>query len=80
MRRTVVALAALAVACTSAVVQQAPDRTAELSQTEARAIVDNVRRCWSTDPGLLGLDTMVLPMQAYLSASGVIMAVYDHPG
>ena len=48
------------------------DDTSALSMSQRGAIGDYVRRCWSTDPGMLDLDKMQVLLTVTTDASGVV--------
>lgn len=48
------------------------DSTSALSLTQRGAIGDYVRRCWSTDPGMLDLDRMQVLLTVTTDAGGVV--------
>jgi hypothetical protein len=48
------------------------DDTAALSAAQRGAIGDSVRRCWSTDPGMLDLDKMEVLLTVTTDAGGVV--------
>jgi hypothetical protein len=48
------------------------DDTAALSMSQREAIGAYVRRCWTTDPGMLDLDKMQMLLTVTTDASGVV--------
>jgi hypothetical protein len=46
--------------------------TASLTLAQRGAIGDSVRRCWTTDPGMLDLDKMQVLLTVTTDASGVV--------
>jgi hypothetical protein len=48
------------------------DDTSALSATQRGAIGDSVRRCWSTDPGMLDLDKMEVLLTVTTDGGGVV--------
>lgn len=48
------------------------DDTSALSATQRGAIGDFVRRCWSTDPGMLDLDRMEVLLKVTTDSGGVV--------
>lgn len=48
------------------------DDTSALTLAQRGAIGDEVRRCWSTDPGMLDLDRMQVLLTVTTDASGVV--------
>ena len=55
------------------------DNTSEPTAAERGAIADYVRRCWSTDPGMLDLDRMQVLLAVTTDASGIARRVSVAP-
>jgi len=47
----------------------------ELTITETDAIAGRLRECWNFDPGMLGVENMIIEIRAYLNRDGTIRDV-----
>ena len=57
-----------------------PTGTAALTQGEIRGLAEQISECWRVDPGMLGLDQIVVELRVQLDSQGVVRNVAPAAG